>query len=48
MQSLTIPGGVLEVVDRARRHCLWRRKDKDKIIKLVGFLDYYRFAKDKM
>jgi hypothetical protein len=37
MLSLRIPIGVVEVVDRARRHCLWRRKDKDKINSLVAW-----------
>ena len=29
MLTLEIPQGVIKVIDRARRHCLWR-KDKDK------------------
>jgi hypothetical protein len=35
MLSLMIPVRVVDVVDRARRHCLWRRKDKDKIHSLA-------------
>jgi hypothetical protein len=37
MLSLRIPVGVVDVVDRARRHCLWRRKDKEKIHSLVAW-----------
>jgi hypothetical protein len=29
--------GVVDVVDRARRHCLWRRKDKEKIHSLAAW-----------
>jgi hypothetical protein len=32
-----IPVGVADVVDRARRHCLWRRNDKDKIHSLAAW-----------
>jgi hypothetical protein len=37
MLSLRIPVGVVDVVDRARRHCLWRRKDKEKIHSLAAW-----------
>jgi hypothetical protein len=37
MLSLMIPVGVADVVDRARRHCLWRRNDKDKIHSLAAW-----------
>jgi hypothetical protein len=37
MLTLVIPVGVLEVIDRARRHCLWRRKDKEKINSLAAW-----------
>jgi hypothetical protein len=37
MLSLRIHVGVVEVVDRARRHCLWRRKDKEKIHSLAAW-----------
>jgi hypothetical protein len=33
--TLMIPVGIVDVVDRARRHCLWRKKDKDKIHSLA-------------
>jgi hypothetical protein len=26
MLSLRLPPGIIEVIDRARRHCLWKRK----------------------
>jgi hypothetical protein len=31
MLSLNLPVGLLDVVDRARRHYLWRKKDKNKV-----------------
>ena len=37
MLSLVIRVGVIEVIDRARRHCLWRRKDKEKINSLASW-----------
>jgi hypothetical protein len=37
MLTLVIPVGVLDVIDRARRHCLWRRKDKEKINSLAAW-----------
>jgi hypothetical protein len=44
MLTLMIPVGVLEVLDRARRHCLWRRKDKEKINSLAS---WYMVCKPK-
>jgi hypothetical protein len=35
--SLMIPVGLLEVIDRARRHCLWRKKDKEKVHSLAAW-----------
>jgi hypothetical protein len=32
-----IPMEVVDIVDRARRHCLWRRKDKDNIHSLAAW-----------
>jgi hypothetical protein len=26
MLSLRLPPGIIEVIDRARRHCLWKRR----------------------
>jgi hypothetical protein len=37
MLSLKLPPGIIEVIDRARRHCLWKRKDKDKINSLAAW-----------
>jgi hypothetical protein len=37
MLSLRILVGVVDVVDRARRHCLWRRKDKEKVNSLAAW-----------
>jgi hypothetical protein len=37
MLTLMIPVGVLEVLDRARRHCLWRKKYKEKINSLASW-----------
>jgi hypothetical protein len=31
MLSLNLPVGILDVIDRATRHCLWRKKDKNKV-----------------
>jgi hypothetical protein len=31
MLTLRLPPGLILVIDRARRHCLWKRKDKDKV-----------------
>jgi hypothetical protein len=35
--SLMIPVGLLEVIDRARRYCLWRKKDKEKVHSLAAW-----------
>jgi hypothetical protein len=36
--SLHIPDGAINVIDRARRHCLWRkRKDEDKALSLASW-----------
>jgi hypothetical protein len=35
--SLKLPPGIIDVIDRARRHCLWKRKDKDKINSLAAW-----------
>jgi hypothetical protein len=32
-----LPVGLLDVIDRARRHCLWRRKDKEKVNSLAAW-----------
>jgi hypothetical protein len=32
-----LPVGLLDVIDRARRHCLWRRKDKEKVNSLTAW-----------
>ena len=37
MLTLKIPVGVIEVLDRARRHCLWRKKDKDRSHSLAAW-----------
>jgi hypothetical protein len=37
MLSLNLPVGLLDVVDRARRHCLWRKKDKNKVQSLAAW-----------
>jgi hypothetical protein len=37
MLSLKLPPRIIEVIDRARRHCLWKRKDKDKINSLAAW-----------
>jgi hypothetical protein len=36
MLSLRLPPGIIEVIDRARRHCLWKRKDKNKVNSLAA------------
>jgi hypothetical protein len=46
MLSLNLPVGILEVIDRARRHCLWRKKDKNKIQSLAAW-DMICKPKDK-
>jgi hypothetical protein len=35
--SLKLPPRIIDVIDRARRHCLWKRKDKDKINSLAAW-----------
>jgi hypothetical protein len=35
--SVMIPVGLLEVIDRARRHCLWRKNDKEKVHSLAAW-----------
>jgi hypothetical protein len=35
--SLKLPPGIIDVIDRARRHCLWKRKNKDKINSLAAW-----------
>ena len=37
MLSSQLPVGVIEVIDRSRRHCLWRKKDKDKVNSLAAW-----------
>jgi hypothetical protein len=37
MLTLMLPVGLLDVIDRARRHCLWRRKDKEKMNSLAAW-----------
>jgi hypothetical protein len=37
MLTLRLPPGMIDVVDRARRHCLWKRKDKDKVNSLAAW-----------
>jgi hypothetical protein len=37
MLSLRLPPGIIEVIDRARRHCLWKRKDKEKVNSLASW-----------
>jgi hypothetical protein len=37
MLSLRLPPAIIEVIDRARRHCLWRRKDKEKVNSLAAW-----------
>jgi hypothetical protein len=46
MLSLRLPPGIIEVIDKARRHCLWKRKDKDKVNSLAAWDMVYR-PKDK-
>jgi hypothetical protein len=37
MLTLKLPPGLILVIDRARRHCLWKRKDKDKVNSLAAW-----------
>ena len=37
MLTLVINPGVIEYIDRARRHCLWRKKDKEKVHSLAAW-----------
>jgi hypothetical protein len=37
MLSLRLPPGIIDVIDRARRHCLWKRKDKEKVNSLAAW-----------
>jgi hypothetical protein len=37
MLTLRLPPGIIDVLDRARRHCLWRRKDKHKVNSLAAW-----------
>jgi retron-type reverse transcriptase len=37
MLTLRLPPGIIVVLDRARRHCLWRRNDKHKINSLAAW-----------
>jgi hypothetical protein len=46
MLSLHLPVGILDVIDRARRHCLWRKKDKNKVQSLAAW-DMICKPKDK-
>jgi hypothetical protein len=46
MLSLRLPPGIIEVIDRVRRHCLWKRKDKDKVNSLAAW-DMVCRPKDK-
>jgi hypothetical protein len=46
MLSLSLPVGILDVIDRARRHCLWRKKDKNKVQSLAAW-DMICKPKDK-
>jgi hypothetical protein len=46
MLSLQLPVGILDVIDRARRHCLWRKKDKTKVQSLAAW-DMICKPKDK-
>jgi hypothetical protein len=36
MLSLRLPPGIIEVIDRARRHILWKMKDKGKVNSLAA------------
>jgi hypothetical protein len=46
MLSLSLPVGILDVIDRAWRHCLWRKKDKNKVQSLAAW-DMICKPKDK-
>jgi hypothetical protein len=37
MLTLRLPPGLILVLDRARRHFLWKRKDKNKVKSLAAW-----------